>query len=538
MLHNRRQFMNSIAGVTQNLSQLPGRSGPGSDLGKKADAREKAPERLLDVMPVVHVHDVFDPPELGIDESVKDFATILTQEGLQALFQFIGDFALNLKERGRRDVIESLAPHEVGSHTRSVLHPTAVEYIAGKSWDEAVAEVLKNEREAAEIIGTVFGKPCAALSEHSVYDGPHTQRCAAILGLPFVAPLFVAPPLNSVSWYAGALGFPGIDAEKVLPKSPTLGSQPFRADFDFDEDDFTPYPDTERFYRRLSRLDEHIDACLAEGQPFLLLFFGHPDNLRLQNYSETFWVPNGVNYPKERWGEWGRPRQHTPEEVKTALVNFRRLARWVRTDPRLNLITQKQAAERYGTQPTSITRQELFSATHAICEANEILLNPRFSPAEIVVGLARAAVLFAGQGKVPSEVPRDNVLGPTRSPIWVPELLGCTHEKLIQLSRQLLDHVAAKGELPGTLGAPLERVGVNHLYRALAENYVAMHSGSVLTEVRFRNIAPWPSVAWPVGRAFRKDMQECPTLDPDLDPNTVCRDAKLQTWTLKPAIMP
>jgi hypothetical protein len=541
MLHNRRQFMASVAGATLNLSLLPGQSNPGSgeiDLPKKPNTREKAPERLLDVILVLDVEDSFSLPEVGSDDSVKDLAVILTQEGLRANFLFIGDCALLLKERGRRDVIESLAPHEVGLHTRSARHPTSVEYIAGKNWEEGVAEALKNEREGAEIIRTVFGKPCAALSGHSAYDSPHSQHCAAILGVPYVSPPPAAPPLYSVSWYAGALGLPS--------RSPTLGSQPFRAHFAFDENNFSPYPDTAvgahgdtgSFYRQLRLLDEHIDTCLAEGQPFLLLFLYHSHMLRLQESTERFWAPNGVNYPKERWGEWGRPRPRTSEEVKTALLNFRRLARWVRTDPRLNVLSLTQVAERYGAQPTSITRQELFSATHAICEADDILFNPRFSPAEIVVGLARAAVLFADQGKVPSEVPRDNILGPTRSPIWVPELLGCTRDKLIQLSRQLLDHVAAKGELPGTLGAPLERVGVNHLYRALAENYVAMHSGSVLTELQFKKIAPWPPLAQPIGLTFLKDVEECPTLDPDLDPNTLYRDAKLQTWTLKPAIMP
>jgi hypothetical protein len=541
MLHNRREFMASVTGATLSLPLLRGQSNPGSgeiDLSNKLNAREKAPERPLDVILVLDVEDSFSPPEVGSDDSVKDLATILTQEGLRASFLFIGDCALLLKERGRRDVIESLAPHEVGLRTRSARHPTSVEYIAGKNWEEAVAEALKNEREGAEIIRAVFGKPCVALSGHRAYDSPQSQHCAAILGVPYVSPPPAAPPFYSVSWYAGALGLPSM--------SPTLGGRPFRADFDFDEDSFSPYPDTavgahgdtESFYRQLRLLDQHIDTCLAEGQPFLLLFVYHTQMLRLQESSERFWAANGVNYPKERWGEWGRPRQRASEDVKTALLNFRRLARWLRADPRLNILTLAQAAERYGAQPTSITRQELQSATHVICEANEILFNPRFSPAEIVVGLARAAVFFADQGKVPPEVPRDNVLGPTRSPIWVPELLGCTHEKLIQLSRQLLDHVAAKGQLPGTLGAPLERVGVNHLYRALAENYLAMHSGSMLTEIQFKRIAPWPPLGPPIGLAYLNRVEECPTLDPDLDPHTLYDAAKLQTWTLKPAIMP
>jgi hypothetical protein len=530
--------MTSVAGVTLGLPPLQEQGKAGSediDSSKKLNTREKVPERLLDVGIFMDVEDIFSPPELGNDDSIKELATILSQEGLRANFLFIGDRALLLRERGRQDVIDSLASHDVGLHTRSARHPTSPEYVAGKNWEEGVAESLKYEREGAEIIRTVFGKPCAALSGHSLYDSPHSMRCAAILRLPYVYPAVAAPPLYNLSWYVGALGLPENDA-------PTLDNQPVRSYFEFNED---KYLDTMAFDANLRRLDQHIDTCIEEGQPYLTLFLYHPQLLRLVDTIDDFWSPNGVNYPKERWGTWGRPRQRTPEQVRTSLANFRRLARWLRTDPRLNVLTVTQVAQRYGAQPTSITRQELLSAAHGIYQASDIPsprgeylpFNPRFSPAELVVGFARAAVSFAEQGKVPMEVPRDDVLGPSRSPIWVPESLGCTHEKLIQQSRQLLDHVSAKGQLPATLGAPLERIGVNHLYRALAESFLSMDSGSAMTEIRFRKIVPWPPLGSQIGITYLK-LVEGDRVHPDTDMNTLYHDGMLQTWTLKPAIMP
>ncbi len=532
MTHDRRQFLLSLAGGTLGLpfghaereakaalDHQPSRL----ETTERSDHR-RVSERALDVALFLDVEDTFSPPEVGNDDSIKELATILTEEGLRATFLFIGDRALLLKNRGRQDVIDGLASHEVGLHTRSARHPTNPEYIARKSWDEAVAETLKHEREGAEIIRQVFGRPCTALSSHNVYDSPHAHRAAAILGLPYVYVYPAAPPLYNLSWYAGALSFPF--------ESPTLDGRPIRSYFEGFDD---KYPNTEAFNGELARLDRHIELCLQEGQPFLTLFVYHPQLVRLIDFIDNFWCPNGVNYPQERWGLYGRPRRRTQEQVRTALTNFRRLARWIRADPRLNPLTVSQVVQRYGHQPATIRRQELLAATQAISSANEILIHPQFSPAEIVMGMARALVLFSEQGQLPESVPRDPVLGPKRSPIWHPELQGCTRQTLTQLARQLIDHVVTSGHLPATLGEPLERVGVNHLYRALAESFLAAHSGSPLNELKFRRTPPCPALASPIGIRFLKAV-EGELIDPDLDVNTLYRDGKLQTWTLKPAV--
>jgi peptidoglycan/xylan/chitin deacetylase (PgdA/CDA1 family) len=532
MAYNRRRFLLSVAGGTLGLP-----FGHPEGEAKTALNREplrlettqrsdhgRAPERPLDVGLFLDVEDIFSPPEVGNDDSIKELATILTEEGLKATFLFIGDRALLLKDRGRQDVIDSLASHEVGLHTRSARHPTNPEYIAAKSWDEAVAETLKHEREGAEIIRLVFGRPCAALSSHNVYDSPHAHRTAAILDLPYVYVYPSAPPLYNLSWYAGALSFPF--------ESPTLDGRPIRSYFEGFDD---KYPNTEAFESELDRLDKHVDVCLEERQPFLTLFVYHPQLVRLVDFIDNFWCPNGVNYPKERWGLYGQPRHRTSEQVKTALGNFRRLARWIRRDPRLNPLTVSQVVEKYGQQPAVITCEELLAAARLIASSDQVLIHPRFSPAEITMGMARAQVLFSEQGRVPVSVPRDTVLGPKHSPIWHPELQGCTHQALTQLARQLIDHVTSSGHLPATLGTPLERVGVNHLYRALAESILAMQSGSPLNQIKFRRTPPCPRLASPIGICFLKAV-EGELIDPDLDVNTLYRDGKLQTWTLKPAV--
>jgi len=63
---------------------------------------------MIDVLLTFDTEDVFSPPELGNDDSIKGLADIMAAEDLPGLFLFVGDRAALLKERGRTDVIESL----------------------------------------------------------------------------------------------------------------------------------------------------------------------------------------------------------------------------------------------------------------------------------------------------------------------------------------------------------------------------------------------------------------------------------------------
>jgi hypothetical protein len=486
--------------------------------------KRQNPPRRLDTALFFDVEDIFSPPELGNDDSIKELATILTEEGLRGNFMVIGDRALLLEKRGRKDVIDSLGPHEVGLHTRSARHPEVPEYVAGKSWEDGVAECLKREREGTEIIRDVFGKPCVSLSCHNVFTAPHSHRVAAILGMPFVYAIPAAPPLYSLSWYAGALGLPW--------GSPTLDNKPILSHMEEPDEIYT---DDKVFEAHLRKVDRHLNACLADGQPYFTFFLIHPQRLRLKDFIDVHWCPNGVNYPEERWGNYGRPRQYSREEVATRLANFRRLARWIRNDPRLNVMTVPELAQKYGKQPDSISRAELAEAARRIATSDEILIHPRFSPAEILSALAHGVVASAEQRQLSDHLPRIDVLGPTRGPIWIPELQACSHEALVRIARQLLDYTKSTGHLPATLGEPLARVGINHLYRAFAESFLAAESGPTPAEVKFRRMPPWPEIAPAIGVGFMKAV-EGELMDPDTEVNTLYRDGKLQTWTLKPAL--
>ncbi|MDQ3856630.1 MAG: hypothetical protein M3281_09600 [Chloroflexota bacterium] len=480
----------------------------------------------LDVVLLFDTEDILSPPEVGNDDSIRTLATILLEEGLRGTFLFIGDRAQHLRDRGRTDVIEAVRTHEVGLHTRSARHPCSPEYVQGRTWDEGVGEALRREREGVEIIRDVFGKAACALSTHYEYATPHSQRAAALLGLPYIYAYPAAPPLYNLSWYAGALGFPY--------SSPTPpGEGPYRAYFG-DFDDF--YPDTPAFERMLWDLDSHIEACLQEGQPFLSLFLYHPQRVRLAEFIDRFWCPNGVNYPQERWGQYGEPRRYSPSQVETALGNFRKLLGRIRDDSRLRPLSVEEVVAKYGHQPAEITAEELQQAAQQIVAASgDIPLHTRSSPAEVLMGLSRSMVSWSAARRLPGAVPRDEVMGPKRNLIWYPELQSGTHEELVHLARRVVESVETTGHLPAMFGEPGARVGVNHLHYALAEAYLDASRGEPLEGFRLRPMRRYPKLAEAIGLRYLRTA-EGDLMDPDLNVDALYRHGKLQTWTLKPAL--
>jgi hypothetical protein len=287
--------------------------------------------------------------------------------------------------------------------------------------------------------------------------------------------------------------------------------------------------------------ERHLDACLDEGAPLTIVHACNPDRVRLRQYIDRFMAPNGINYPRKEWGLHGRPAVATPREVATTLKNFRRVIQRLRGDRRLRLLTVAEAVERYGKQSAIISRQELLAAARKILREKKIVQHERFTPAEILMAMAEAVLRCESEKTLPREIKRRDVLGPVRMPPWIPEVFHCDWKTLLQRARQLMEYVTKTGHLPDLLGRRWERVGPNHLYCALAEAFVSLADGRkperlCLDANPLDHLTPrYPDIAEPIGLNYIHRMGDH-LHDPNINVDAVYRHARLQTWTLKPAI--
>ena len=261
------------------------------------------------------VEDYTSPESVGMDDIPKWLAETLTDVGAPGCFFVIGEKARSLEARGRRDVIEAMARHDVGSHTSlGSIHPTVTEILEHASFEAGVETMLENEGAGFDDLERIFGQRPAALARHGGSYGPQLVAALSKLGAAYVySP--VSLPGHNVVWFCNTLNFHG------------------EGDFGSFDD---AYHDDALFDPMLAALDEKIPAA-TRGLDVVAFFANHPSKVR----SIEFWDFNyykGANPGPE---EWKTPELRPLESMETARKNFRRLVEYLQGRDDIELTTYR-----------------------------------------------------------------------------------------------------------------------------------------------------------------------------------------------------
>jgi hypothetical protein len=478
----------------------------------------------MDVLIVVGDQDSYHATEDEIVSSPIWLADILTEEGLTGLFVVQARRAEILVEQGRGDVTAALRRHEIGLHGRDV-HPVVPEIVEGLGWADGVEALRAAEGAELELVGRVFDVAPVCSSQHRNYWAPQLHGVARRLGLPYLFGPPCAPPLNSLSWYAGALNVPF-----NAPVPDFLGF--FPAVFD------DALGDDAAFATLLARLDAHVARCLDAGLPLLVVFTCHPERLCYHGPLEVYRYGNGRNRGAEAVPA-GVEVRHARTEVERALANFRRLVRHLRDAPGLTPTTVREVARRYGQQAPRIHRDDLVEVASAAVAHHEIPLGGSLSPAEALLGFADSLLGWAESGEVPSSVTRHDLLGPLESPPLAPEVPHLTIGQVVDLARELRALVQVGGHLPSQVVRDGRTFGLGVLYGMMATAYLAAPEMGyvVLSADGVVPLSAWPrypSFATALGEWQQRGVED-PLVRPGLSADTAALHARLQTWTLKAA---
>jgi hypothetical protein len=481
----------------------------------------------IDLIITFDTEDVYYSAEAGRDGVIKDLADILSDEGVPANFILIARRAALLEERGREDIIGALRRHCVGVHTLAHDQPVSAVVAADLDWAGGLEVCRQAEGEAFRVIAEAFNCQPVCLSGHHLYEAPQNYVVAREMGLPYLYGYAAAPPLFSVSRFCGALN--------ISYTSPLIDSRdPFLGYFDGFDDVLSSDPD---FDAHLERFARRIDASLVAGYPVLLIHPCHPVKTYTLDWIDSYLTPNGVNIPPEERLKRPSPGLRTLGEMELVRRNFRRLVRFIRNHPQLNVITLPEAVAKFGRFPTEIGRVDLFAAAQRACLLDEVVIEERYSSAEVLMGFAEALLLFAREGHLPESLPRSEVLGPLQDPLIVPEEPGeLGWQGLLDLAVALRTDVLASGYLPANV--PLRsgaRVGLGSLYRACAEAYlITFRDGQPPEKVELARFDRQPSIGCAIGRRYTQ-VSDSPMVVPNLNIDRLYRMSKLQSWTLAPA---
>jgi hypothetical protein len=263
------------------------------------------PSRAADEKPAARVNVIlwFDTEDYLLpadDDAAKRLADMLTERQIRATFKVVGEKARVLEKRGRQDVIAALKKHDIGYHSNfHSVHPTPSEYLADCWLLDGIAEFVRREGPGAADVRRIFG-----VDKLACYGQPGSSWASqTIVALPQigVAPCYVDDG-NHVGirgkpfWYGGAL--------VVYDMAPNWTRMELH-------DPAAVEPGKKKVAEIAQRLRN-------EGGGLISIFY-HPCEWVHQEFWDGVNFRRGRNPPRE---DWKPPPQRTPAETDQAFARF------------------------------------------------------------------------------------------------------------------------------------------------------------------------------------------------------------------------
>ena len=270
------------------------------------------------------------------DDATKRLCELLTERGIRATFKIVGEKARVLERRGRRDVIDALKKHDIGYHTDfHSVHPTPTEYLAPCGWLDGVAEFIRREGAGATDVRKIFG-----LSRLACYGQPGSSWAPqAIAALPQIdiAPCYVDENphvgLNHLPfWYAGALNI-----NDMGPNHTRVGLR-----------------DPRELDPAKKKFTEIADRLRQTGGGLISIHF-HPCEWIHQEFWDGVNFKRGANPPRE---QWHAPPQRLAVETETEFRCFAEYIDFIRAIPGVSWVTATDVFKLY----PDLTRTEAASS--------------------------------------------------------------------------------------------------------------------------------------------------------------------------------
>ncbi len=250
---------------------------------------------------VVLWFDTEDYMEPTADDAALRVATDLEKLGVRATFKVVGEKARVLEARGRRDVIRALARHDIGYHTNyHSFQPTPALYLRDLGWLDGAAEFERREAPGVADIKRIFGVTPSCYGQPGSSWGPQTFRALLRMGIPVYLDEGTNVGLGEQPfWLGGMLHVFGMGRFLVRPL--------------LDEENKVP--------ERLAQFDRAAEELESHGGGVISTYY-HPTEF----VTTAFWDLNFAKGAQPERSEWKNPPRRTREESERC---YRMLVRYV-----------------------------------------------------------------------------------------------------------------------------------------------------------------------------------------------------------------
>lgn len=484
-----------------------------------ASRSDAAPPARVDVILWFDTEDYLLP---AADDAAKRLAELLSQRGIRATFKVVGEKARVLERRGRVDVIAALGKHDIGYHTSfHSVHPTPSEYLADCGLLDGVAEFVRRERQGAADVRRVFG-----LESLACYGQPGSSwACQAIVALKEIGVKSVYVDDGShvglrgkPFWYAGVLN--------VFDMGPNVTRMELH--------------DANALEQANARVTEATQRLAAEGGGLISIYY-HPCEFVHQEFWDGVNFGQGANPPRE---QWKAPPQIPPEQTEQAFARFAKYIDHIKA-LRVRFVTASELPAVYADRVRSegLTETELLGLAKRLADPKatgvdyQVLSGKAVSPVDQFELLATAmGDLIDGRAIKFPRVAK-GLLGPDTTPGAADEgWQRITWPAFRDATVDVRDYLRAHGRVPARVFLGAESVTPADFLAgmAFAYQFAQEHGKLPLDGVRLGK-----GLAVLTERHVAKDPAEVfgwPIHKPGFRPAKILDVARLQAWTLKPAV--
>lgn len=440
------------------------------------------------------------------DDVLLAIAETLTRHGVRASFAVVGDKARALWARGRRDVVEAVAKHDVQYHANThLIWPRTTVELSRMDWDDGVDLVMQTERHGLEDVAEAFGqRPVAWVRCGGNWD-PRLLYGLNLLGVKAYVPSQFTLPNGGPVWYVNTLNYRyTLAIERYFP--------------------------VERSGGLCAELGRQKEALASSGAA--IVAYAHPCMFATTTFYDLHnQLRPGVFRPK---GEWRPAPLLERGEVARRLSLLEDLVRSALADPEIEVITHSEFIRRREEPRPWLERGQLRQAALAVRDRLDYVAAGAgyLSASDVFGALSLSLARYAETGVLPDLVPVRRLLGPAHTPPRLKGTFSLTAPQVAQACLAVEECLALEHRLPARPLLGGREVSPAAFLLAMVGAYVAI-DGEQSEPVSVSAAPAYPRCQADLYREVRVRSSELPD---DFEEGTIVTHTHLQTWSTRPAV--
>jgi len=450
------------------------------------------------------------------DDAAKRLALFLTQQGIRATFKVVGEKGRTLERRGRNDVIRALAQHEIGYHSNThSQHPTVAEYESALGWDDGVEEFARRERSGFDDLRRIFAQDPTCYGQPGSSWAPQAHGALKKWG---------------VSVYLDEAGHVGLEGKpfwygRLLNIFNTKEGGQLR-----------PADDWSNLDEAKARFQGFYLGMSSQPHGGIISLYFHPCEFIHREFWDAVNFAHGSNPSRD---EWKLPPVKTAEEAEKAFKYFEGLVTYMKSFPRVQFVTASESLDLF----PDAAQKHIFRVPEVAEVAREVdpavsfqVYNDYTLSASEVFILLNQFVAVAVSKKPAGPLRLSGTpYGPASAAVGMREEIEVPWSQFSRTTLDVADYLEKNQQIPDVVWFGSQSVPPESYLVALSQ---------VVRKLIIDGEPPDSVKTGPAHLATAKYVaDDSPALwgwvifPPDFHSPSIMNLARLQAWTLKPALL-